>query len=104
MQGILEPGTEFFRCPDLATAGAYFWSLFIGNQKAGFPGLEAGIVAGCAVLHVLERQVRVRAPALQAWFAARGFGLYLEAAVFGLLAGLSILMAGTGGEFIYFQF
>jgi len=92
-----------FRCPDLGKAGAFFAGL-AGNGLAGWPVLEASVVAACVLLHVAERFVRPRVGPLQAALAERGWGIYAEATAFGVLAGAVVLAAGAGGEFIYFQF
>jgi alginate O-acetyltransferase complex protein AlgI len=92
-----------FRLPDAAAVATYLHGL-MGNGLSGWPVLETGIVALCAALHVIERWVRPRAPALQRLCAARSWGVFVEAAVFGLVAGAVILASGAGGEFIYFHF
>ena len=62
------------------------------------------VVLLCAGLHLAERWARPRAEALQAFFATRGWGLYAEALTAGMLLGAATMVAGAGGEFIYFQF
>jgi len=95
-----------FRCPDTASALNYMSGLFgrTGGDLSGWPVLETGVVVLCALLHGAERWVRLRAPMLQQGLARRWWGVYAEAAAFGLVAGAAILASGAGGEFIYFQF
>ena len=94
----------FFRCPDLAAATAYLEGMFVPGDLAGWPRLATASVVLCAALHLAERRARLRSAALQGWFAARPGAAYLEAAAFGLVTGVAILVSGAGGEFIYFQF
>ena len=61
-------------------------------------GILMGIGLGIAVGRFLFDEGPYLAP------ADRSFGVLVEAAVFGLLAGAVILASGAGGEFIYFQF
>jgi len=92
-----------FRCPDLASSGAYFEGL-LGNELPGWPVLETAVVALCVLLHFAERWARPRAAALQRFTAEHRFGILAEALVFGLITGAVVLASGAGGEFIYFQF
>ena len=94
----------FFRCADLSQAFVYLERLFAGAGPPGWPVLETGVVALCAALHVGERWLRVHADALAEALAAHAASAYLEALLFGVLAGAALLAAGAGGEFIYFQF
>ena len=94
----------FFRCPDLTTALGFLEGLFVPGDLAGWPRLATASVLVCAALHFVERWARPQSASLQGWFAARPGAAYLEAAAFGLLTGIAIMVAGAGGEFIYFQF
>ena len=94
----------FFRAPGLESAGLYLQGLFAPGELPGWPRLALACVLLAALLHAAERVIRLRAAALEAWFAARPARGFLEATAFGLLAGVAILASGAGGEFIYFQF
>lgn len=94
----------FFRAPDLTAAVRCLAGLFMPGELSGTPRLALLAVTASALLHVAERRLRPRAPALQAWFAARPARGLLEALALGILAGAAILVSGAGGEFIYFQF
>jgi alginate O-acetyltransferase complex protein AlgI len=94
----------FFRSPDLASALRFFEGLFVPGTLPGWPLLALLAVVAAAGLHGIERALRPRSAALQAWFAASPPRAWLEAIVFGVLAGAAVLVAGAGGEFIYFQF
>ena len=94
----------FFRATDMPAAAEFLHGLFVPGEGSGWPRLAAGAVFLSAALHLLERYLRLRHERVQAWFAARPARAYLEAGLFGLVAGVAILVAGAGGEFIYFQF
>ena len=94
----------FFRAADIPAAVDFLGGLFVPGEGAGWPRLAAGAVSLSAALHLLERFLRLRHERVQAWFAARPARAYLEATLFGGVAGVAILVAGAGGEFIYFQF
>jgi hypothetical protein len=55
-------------------------------------------------LHVAERRLRTRLPAIHARIGAAAWGLALEGGLFGALLTASLLASGAGVEFIYFQF
>ena len=57
-----------------------------------------------AALHVLERLLRPRLPAIHARIAASAWGLALEGALAGTTLTLAFLASGAGVQFIYFQF
>jgi alginate O-acetyltransferase complex protein AlgI len=94
----------FFRAPDFASAMSFFEGLLVPGELPGWPRLAMLAVAISMALHVAERQLRRRAAAIQGWFAGRPGRAFLEATLFGLLAGTAIMVSGAGGEFIYFQF
>ena len=101
---MIRPTSTGWRASDVPAAGDFLHGLFVPGEGSGWPRLAAGAVLLSAVLHVLERFLRLRHARVQAWFAARPARAYLEAGLFGLVAGVAILVAGAGGEFIYFQF
>ena len=94
----------FFRAPTFDDALRFLQAMLTGGEGTGWPVLQTMIVAGCSGLHVVERRLRERAPALRAAANRTGWGLALQAAALGAVVGLSIAVAGAGGEFIYFQF
>jgi alginate O-acetyltransferase complex protein AlgI len=94
----------FFRCPDLASTGAYLEALVSGARLPGWPVFESAVVALCGVLHLGERWLRENGSVALALVTRPGWGIYLESVVLGGIAGAAILAAGAGGEFIYFQF
>ena len=75
-----------------------------GGTSSGWPLFQTAVVLLCALLHVAERAVRLRAPALRERARASTGGRLLEAALLGAAVGAVIATAGAGGEFIYFQF
>jgi D-alanyl-lipoteichoic acid acyltransferase DltB (MBOAT superfamily) len=83
-----------FRAPDLATALTFWTALFT----------QSYFVAACALLHVAERALHSRLPAVQARIAQAVWGPLFEGAALGAVVTASLAAAGAGAEFIYFQF
>jgi alginate O-acetyltransferase complex protein AlgI len=82
-----------------------FWRGMIHpGYMHGWPPLPLSIVVLCAVLHLAERIVRQRLPAIQEAASAAAWGPVLEGSLLGLILTASVLSSGAGVEFIYFQF
>jgi alginate O-acetyltransferase complex protein AlgI len=94
----------FFRAPDFASAMQYIGAIFAGHGLAVWPVAQLGIVAFCAVLHLVERQLRTHCHDIQAALSRRPWGAIAEGCSFGTIVALAIAASGIGGEFIYFQF
>jgi alginate O-acetyltransferase complex protein AlgI len=93
-----------FRCESLPDILLFMRGLFIGGELEGWPMMQSGIVLLCAALHLLERQLRLGLPRLQAACSRSWGGLALEGLALGTLLAVAVLASGAGGEFIYFQF
>jgi alginate O-acetyltransferase complex protein AlgI len=94
----------FFRAEDFDSALNYIQHLFVGENSFGLPLIQIGIVLLCAFLHLAERFLRTRLPAIRASLAEKAWGDALEGAVLGSLLALAAAVSGVGGDFIYFQF
>ena len=94
----------FFRAPTFADAWLFLEGMFGAGEGTGWPPLQTGIVLACFGLHVLERVVRERLPALLDGLSRRFWGPALQGALLGVVVGCVIAVAGAGDEFIYFQF
>ena len=94
----------FFRAPSLAEAGQFIAGMLGGGVGSGWPVLPTLVVVACAALHGLERWARLHGAALRAGANRRPWGPFLQAAGLGCIAGLAIVVAGAGNQFIYFQF
>jgi D-alanyl-lipoteichoic acid acyltransferase DltB (MBOAT superfamily) len=94
----------FFRAPTLDLALRYFERLFSFHSPYGWPHIQLVIVLFCMGLHFAERSLRLRAPALREHLGKRWWGGLAEGAALGAVVGLAIMVAGVGGDFIYFQF
>ncbi|MBW2418460.1 MAG: MBOAT family protein [Deltaproteobacteria bacterium] len=93
-----------FRSESLADMARFVKALFGGGELSGWPVMQAGIVLLCAALHLAERKLRLGLPRLQGACAQRTGGLALEGLALGALLAVAVMVAGAGGEFIYFQF
>jgi len=94
----------FFRAQDFDSALGFIANLFAGSNDFGLPLIQITIVALCVVLHVAERSIRTRLPAIHASLAQKSWGDAFQGAVLGILVALSLVVSGVGGDFIYFQF
>jgi alginate O-acetyltransferase complex protein AlgI len=93
-----------FRAPDLSTALTIWSALLTRSYFVSWPVLPLLIVGLCAGLHVAERALHARLPALQMRIAHAAWGPLFEGAALGAIVGASFVAAGAGAEFIYFQF
>ena len=93
----------FFRSATPHDAIEYLDTLFTGDYTSGWPIAQVLIVFLCAGLHVLERFVRKRAPALRVRLDTR-LGGAIEGTAFGVVLALAFWVGGSGEAFIYFQF
>ncbi len=94
----------FFRAPDLAAAWAFLLGIFAGHDLSAWPVMQCLILGLCVASHGIERYLRPRLLQLQERFANSLPGLALEGIALGALLALAVLVSGSGGEFIYFQF
>jgi len=94
----------FFRAEDFDAALEFIGHLFVGSNAFGLPGIQMAIVGLCVLLHLAERYVRVRLPELRASLDRKPWGDAFQGAALGALLALAIVVSGTGGDFIYFQF
>ena len=94
----------FFRAQDFNSALDFITNLFAGSNDFGLPIIQITIVALCVALHIAERSIRTRLPAIRASLAQKSWGDAFQGAVLGTLVALSIVVSGVGGDFIYFQF
>jgi alginate O-acetyltransferase complex protein AlgI len=92
-----------FRAPTLEAAVA-IWKGLLGSYLSGWPALPAVIVAASALLHWTERGLHARLPGMRARIANATWGPLIEGAALGVIVSASIVCAGAGAEFIYFQF
>ncbi len=97
-------GLVLFRSDSLSQALVYWRGLFVGGDVSGWPVMQTAILLLCMASHVAEGYLRPRLPQLQAWCGRSLAGIGAEGAVMGLILALAIIVAGAGGEFIYFQF
>jgi alginate O-acetyltransferase complex protein AlgI len=93
-----------FRATSGSEAMAFYHGLISTNYLHDWPVLPTVIVALCAALHVTERYVRTRLPAIHARVETAVWGPAVEGGLFGAVLAASILASGGGAEFIYFQF
>lgn len=94
----------FFRAGTFQDATLFLEAMLLGTGETGWPLFQTLIVAFCILLHVAERLVRARLPAIQQRLATPWWGAALEGTALGAIVGLAIAVSGAGGEFIYFQF
>jgi len=94
----------FFRAASFDDARLYLSTLFTGDYGGPWPLVETLIVAACAVLHVVERVARTHAVRLRETLGRSPVGTMFEALLLGSAIGAVFMLAGSGGEFIYFQF
>jgi hypothetical protein len=96
----------FFRAPTFADASNFLAAMLFGSgtETTGWPVLPTLVVLLCAVLHLLERQLRLNGEFLRAAVNRHRWGPIAQAAAFGSVTGLAIALAAAGDQFIYFQF
>ena len=94
----------FFRAESARAAFDFFAGLAGAGALTGWPLLPTLIVAVCALLHPLERVLRLRLPELRAALDRSPFGAFAEGMGFATVFALAWISAGAGGAFIYFQF
>ena len=94
----------FFRADDFAAALDFLQHMFVGQNSFGLPLIQMGIVALCVGLHLAERFIRVRLPAIRERMAQSPWADAWEGAVLGAIFALAVVVSGVGGDFIYFQF
>jgi hypothetical protein len=78
--------------------------MFHPGYADGWPLLPLAVVVLCAALHLAERAIRQKLPAIQRAAGDAAWGPVLEGSLLGLILTASVLSAGAGVEFIYFQF
>jgi alginate O-acetyltransferase complex protein AlgI len=94
-----------FRAPSFGVTTSYLRGLFqLRTYLHAWPVLSVCTVLGAASLHVLERAVRSRLPAIHARVASAVWGPALEGALLGACLTVAVLASGAGVQFIYFQF
>jgi alginate O-acetyltransferase complex protein AlgI len=93
-----------FRAPTLSAAVAIWTALFTKSYFVGWPVLPTAVVAVCAGLHVLERNMHGWLAAFLSWLARNACGPAVEGAALGAILMAALVMSGAGVEFIYFQF
>lgn len=94
----------FFRAQSIGQALEFLRKLIVGDWSAPMPILPTVCVAFCAVIHLLERGLRLKSSRIQDIAARTSWGPVLEGVAFGAVIGLALLVGGAGGQFIYFQF
>jgi alginate O-acetyltransferase complex protein AlgI len=92
-----------FRIPRWGDALLFYGGLF-GNGYRSWPLVPGAIVLLCIGLHVAERALRKRLPVIHARVSHAAWGPLLEGGLLGAIVCASLLAAGAGAEFIYFQF
>ena len=93
-----------FRAASWADAKAFYGGLFNAGYVKGWPLLPSVVVAACMTLHVAERRLRAALPRIHARVATVAWGPAMEGGLLGAILMASLLAAGAGVEFIYFQF
>jgi alginate O-acetyltransferase complex protein AlgI len=93
-----------FRSPSLEVALEFYGGFGAFDFLSGWPPFQTAIVVLCYVLHIAERQLRLRMPELRARARDSYWATAAEGALAGLLVGTAWAVSGAGGEFIYFQF
>ncbi len=83
---------------------AFAGGLIPGGDHTGWPLFQTLILLLCFGSQVVERHLRTHRAEIHTWLVAHPWTGFLEAAAFGTLLGVAILVYGAGGEFIYFQF
>jgi len=94
----------FFRAATFGSAIEYLRLMATSGNTIGWPVLQTSIVVACGVLHAVERVLRLKAPALRERLDRWPAGGALEGLAIGIVVGVTIMVSGAGGEFIYFQF
>ncbi len=94
----------FFRAATFGDAVRFTHGLFAGGLWTTWPLLQSALVAGCALLHGVERQLHVRVADWQVALSARWWGPAVQGIAFGLTLAAVVLSSGQGATFIYFQF
>ena len=93
----------FFRAQNFEEAGYFLGGLFRFSDYTEWPLIQLAIVLVCGSLHFLERVTRTHLPRIRE-ILLRPWGAWVEGAAIGLIAAVSLVLGGAGGEFIYFQF
>jgi D-alanyl-lipoteichoic acid acyltransferase DltB (MBOAT superfamily) len=94
----------FFRASGFDEAVRFLGTLVRSEDLYGWPVLQTIVVLGCFALHPLERFARAHLPALRDRLGGSWIGTGAEGAVLGAIVGVAVMLSGTGGDFIYFQF
>jgi D-alanyl-lipoteichoic acid acyltransferase DltB (MBOAT superfamily) len=93
-----------FRSPSLDVALEFYGGFAALDFLSGWPPFQTAIVVVCYLLHIAERQLRLRMPELRARARNSYWATAAEGALAGVLVGTAWAVSGAGGEFIYFQF
>ena len=93
-----------FRVDSLPQAADFWTGLCGGGEVSGWPVMQTAILLLCVASHIGERLLRPRLAGVQAWCGRSLLGVGVEGAALGLILAIAVLVAGAGGEFIYFQF
>ena len=94
----------FFRANSLDDAMLFLGKIFAGSYGVAWPVLPALVVVLCAVLHGVERVLRLRLPEIRRWLGMGPLGGLVEGVALGVIAALALAAGGLGSDFIYFQF
>jgi D-alanyl-lipoteichoic acid acyltransferase DltB (MBOAT superfamily) len=82
-----------------------FWRGIFGSGYAHeWPPFPLAVVLLCAALHLAERAVRKKLPAIHRAAGDAVWGPVLEGGALGIILTASVLSSGAGVEFIYFRF
>jgi len=93
-----------FRSRSIQDAWAFGGALLFGDWSVPWPLVPAGAVLLSVALHCAERFARVHLPRAQDLVARTVWGPAAEGLAFGTVVGVAAVVAGAGGQFIYFQF
>ena len=93
-----------FRATSWAASVAFARGLVSGGYLGNWPIVPLVTVVLCAALHVLERTVRPKLPAIYARLESAPWAPWVEGATLGAMFASAALASGGGVEFIYFRF